>query len=72
MMKQVGLNVAFPPLLHGHAKTLKGALVIVSCDDPGPQSSQTEQDTRLLAAFSEYRFLILHLPKRLVIWRIMP
>lgn len=51
MMKQVGLNVAFPPLLHGHAKTLKGALVIVSCDDPGPQSSQTEQDTRLLAAF---------------------
>lgn len=50
MMKQVGLNVAFPPLLHGHAKTLKGGLVIVSCDDPGPQSSQTEQDTRLLAA----------------------
>ncbi len=51
MMKQVGLNVAFPPLLHGHAKTLKGGFVIVSCDDPGPQSSQTEQDTRLLAAF---------------------
>ena len=50
MMKQVGLNVAFPPFLHGHAKTLKGGLVIVSCDDPGPQSSQTEQDTRLLAA----------------------
>jgi indolepyruvate ferredoxin oxidoreductase alpha subunit len=50
MMKQVGLNVAFPPLLHGHAKNIKGGLVIVSCDDPGPQSSQTEQDTRLLAA----------------------
>ena len=50
MMKQVGLNVAFPPLLHGHAKNMKGGLVIVSCDDPGPQSSQTEQDTRLLAA----------------------
>jgi indolepyruvate ferredoxin oxidoreductase alpha subunit len=50
MMKQVGLNVAFPPLLKGKDKTLQGGLVIVSCDDPGPQSSQTEQDTRLLAA----------------------
>ncbi len=50
MMKQVGLNVAFPSLLRGKSKTIKGALVIVSCDDPGPQSSQTEQDTRLLAA----------------------
>ena len=50
MMKQVGLNVAFPPLLRGRSKPLKGALVIVSCDDPGPQSSQTEQDTRLLAS----------------------
>jgi indolepyruvate ferredoxin oxidoreductase, alpha subunit len=50
MMKQVGLNVAFPPLLNARRKKLKGALVIVSCDDPGPQSSQTEQDTRLLAA----------------------
>jgi indolepyruvate ferredoxin oxidoreductase alpha subunit len=50
MMKQVGLNVAFPSLLHGHAKNIKGGFVIVSCDDPGPQSSQTEQDTRLLAS----------------------
>ena len=49
MMKQVGLNVAFPALLHGGERPLEGALVIVSCDDPGPQSSQTEQDTRLLA-----------------------
>ncbi|MCX5811222.1 MAG: thiamine pyrophosphate-dependent enzyme [Proteobacteria bacterium] len=49
MMKQVGLNVAFPPLLNARRKRLKGALVIISCDDPGPQSSQTEQDTRLLA-----------------------
>ena len=48
IMKQVGLNVAFPPLMRGRGKVLEGALVIVSCDDPGPQSSQTEQDTRLL------------------------
>lgn len=51
MMKQVGLNVAFPGLMKGRNKDLKGAFVIVSCDDPGPQSSQTEQDTRLLATF---------------------
>jgi indolepyruvate ferredoxin oxidoreductase, alpha subunit len=49
MMKQVGLNVAFPALLRGKGKVIEGGLVIVSCDDPGPQSSQTEQDTRLLA-----------------------
>ncbi len=49
-MKQVGLNVAFPALLKAREKVLEGGLVIVSCDDPGPQSSQTEQDTRLLAA----------------------
>ena len=48
MMKQVGLNVAFPSLMRGRDKRIEGALVIVSCDDPGPQSSQTEQDTRLL------------------------
>ncbi|MBA4418096.1 MAG: indolepyruvate oxidoreductase [Syntrophus sp. (in: bacteria)] len=50
IMKQVGLNVAFPSLLKGKNKAIKGAFVIVSCDDPGPQSSQTEQDTRLIAA----------------------
>ena len=49
-MKQVGLNVAFPALLRSGEKKISGGLVIVSCDDPGPQSSQTEQDTRLLAA----------------------
>jgi indolepyruvate ferredoxin oxidoreductase, alpha subunit len=49
MMKQVGLNVAFPSFLGAKRKRMKGGLVIVSCDDPGPQSSQTEQDTRLIA-----------------------
>lgn len=49
IMKQVGLNVAFSPLLRGRSKHIEGAFVIVACDDPGPQSSQTEQDTRLLA-----------------------
>lgn len=49
-MKQVGLNVAFASLLKALEKPIEGGLVIVSCDDPGPQSSQTEQDTRLLAS----------------------
>ena len=50
MMKQVGLNVAFPSLLGARRKKIKGGFVIICCDDPGPQSSQTEQDTRLIAA----------------------
>jgi len=49
MMKQVGLNVAFPSFLGAKRKKIKGGLVIICCDDPGPQSSQTEQDTRLIA-----------------------
>ena len=49
MMKQVGLNVAFTPFIKGRDVGIKGGLVIVSCDDPGPQSSQTEQDSRLIA-----------------------
>jgi len=49
MMKQVGLNVAFPSFLSARRKRIKGGLVIICCDDPGPQSSQTEQDTRLIA-----------------------
>ncbi len=48
-MKQVGLNVAFASLMKAFERPIDGGLVIVSCDDPGPQSSQTEQDTRLIA-----------------------
>ncbi len=48
-MKQVGLNVAFPALLRSREKAITGGFVIVSCDDPGPQSSQTEQDSRLIS-----------------------
>ncbi len=49
VMKQVGLNVAFPPFIKGREASMSGGLLIVSCDDPGPQSSQTEQDSRLIA-----------------------
>ncbi len=50
-MKQVGLNVASDPLMSLAYVGIKGGMVIVSADDPGPISSQTEQDTRMFANF---------------------
>lgn len=52
-MKQVGLNVASDPLMSLAYIGVKGGMVIVSADDPGPISSQTEQDTRTYAAFAK-------------------
>ncbi len=52
-MKQVGLNVASDPLMSLAYIGVKGGMVIVVADDPGPISSQTEQDTRHFAAFSK-------------------
>ena len=45
-MKQVGLNVASDPLMSLEYVGIKGGMVILVADDPGPISSQTEQDTR--------------------------
>jgi indolepyruvate ferredoxin oxidoreductase alpha subunit len=56
-MKQMGLNVASDPLMSVAYIGVKGGLVIVSADDPGPISSQTEQDTRSFAAFSKVPLL---------------
>lgn len=52
-MKQVGLNVASDPLLSAAYTGVVGGFVVISCDDPGPYSSQTEQDTRLFAIFAK-------------------
>src|SRR5574344_1195601 len=52
-MKQVGLNVASDPLMSLAYVGVKGGMVVVVADDPGPISSQTEQDTRAFAAFSK-------------------
>ena len=52
-MKQVGLNVASDPVMCLSYVGVKGGMVIVSADDPGPISSQTEQDTRNFAQFSK-------------------
>ena len=52
-MKQMGLNVASDPLMCLAYIGVKGGLVVLVADDPGPISSQTEQDTRHFAAFSK-------------------
>ena len=52
-MKQVGLNVASDPVMSLAYIGVEGGMVIVAADDPGPISSQTEQDTRRFGAFSK-------------------
>ena len=52
-MKQVGLNVATDPLMSAAYIGTVGGFVIICCDDPGPYSSQTEQDTRFMAMFAK-------------------
>jgi len=52
-MKQVGLNVASDPLLSAAYLGVTAGFLVVSADDPGPHSSQTEQDSRLLAMMSK-------------------
>ena len=52
-MKQVGLNVASDPVMCLSYVGVKGGMVIVSADDPGPISSQTEQDTRSFGSYSK-------------------
>jgi len=52
-MKQVGLNVASDPLMSLNYVGIKGGMVIVVADDPGPISSQTEQDTRHFGQFAK-------------------
>ncbi len=52
-MKMVGLNVALDPVMSAAYIGVIGGMIIVSADDPGPHSSQTEQDSRLLAHFAK-------------------
>ncbi len=53
VMKQVGLNVAADAFLSVAYLGVTGGLVVVSADDPGPNSSQTEQDSRMFAMFAK-------------------
>jgi indolepyruvate ferredoxin oxidoreductase alpha subunit len=52
-MKQVGLNVASDSLMSSAYTGVVGGMVVISCDDPGPHSSQTEQDSRFFAMFAK-------------------
>ncbi|NUN47729.1 MAG: 4Fe-4S binding protein [Candidatus Brocadiae bacterium] len=52
-MKQVGLNVASDSLMSAAYLGTVGGFVLVVADDPGPHSSQTEQDTRLFSIFAK-------------------
>lgn len=52
-MKQVGLNVAADSLFSTAYTGVEGGLVVIVCDDPGPHSSQTEQDSRLYALMAK-------------------
>ena len=51
--KQMGLNVASDALMSLNYVSVRGGLVLIVADDPGPISSQTEQDTRRFAAFAK-------------------
>ncbi len=52
-MKMVGLNVASDSVLSAAYIGVRGGLVLVVADDPGPHSSQTEQDSRFFAWFAK-------------------
>jgi indolepyruvate ferredoxin oxidoreductase, alpha subunit len=52
-MKQVGLNVAADPFTRAAYLGVKGGFILIAADDPGPQSSQTEQDSRLFGLFAK-------------------
>lgn len=56
-MKQVGLNVAADPLFSFAYTGSNGGVVIVTADEPGIHSSQTEQDNRYYAKMAKIPML---------------
>jgi indolepyruvate ferredoxin oxidoreductase alpha subunit len=57
VMKQVGVNVAADSLLHIAEYGTRGAMVLVSCEDPGALSSTNEGDSRPYAKMMEFPLL---------------
>ncbi|HOO62731.1 MAG TPA: indolepyruvate ferredoxin oxidoreductase subunit alpha [Synergistaceae bacterium] len=53
IMKQVGLNVAADALMSVAHFELEGGFLLAVADDPGPHSSQTEQDSRYFAMYAK-------------------
>ena len=56
-MKQNGLNVCADFLTTVSLNRLKGGLVVVVCDDPGPLTSSNEQDSRHFARIAQIPLL---------------
>ena len=56
-MKHVGMNVAADVLMTLAYTGVKGAMVVVTADDPGCHSSQNEQDNRIFAKFANLPLL---------------
>lgn len=52
-MKQVGLNVASDVFTSAAYAGVKGGFIVIAVDDPGPHSSQTEQDSRMFAMLAK-------------------
>lgn len=52
-MKAPGLNVASDPLLSAAYSGVDGGLVVLVADDPGPHTTQTEQDSRWYGKLSK-------------------
>jgi len=48
-MKAPGLNVAMDALMSATYSGVNGGLVIIVADDPGPHTTQTEQDNRFMS-----------------------
>lgn len=53
VMKQVGLNVASDPFMSTALFKQEGGFLLIVADDPGPHSSQTEQDSRMYAYMAQ-------------------
>ena len=56
-MKHVGVNVASDALMTLAYAGVRGAMVVVTADDPGCHSSQNEQDNRIFAKFANLPLL---------------
>lgn len=52
-MKGPGINVASDPILSAAYSGVNGGLTILVADDPGPMTTQTEQDSRWYAKLSK-------------------
>ncbi len=53
VMKQVGVNVAADALTSAAYAGVDGGFILIAADDPGPHSSQTEQDSRMFAMLAK-------------------